>query len=199
MTCGAPSSTSARKTRTMRTSRSSMPPPPTTAAPCRKGTRRRWRRSSPPSPKAGETDPGPGEHPPRRLPDPGGRGGDQGDLRGLRPRPGGDPGHLLRPGRPYRRDRLALSIGGNRWSGSGWRDGAWRPSTSAIRCQGGAKSLKEKFGIPAYGFTSITGLAETDLCMETLAPSPEARYPRGSAAGGAGSWMPWWTAITSSA
>ena len=28
--------------------------------------------------------------------------------------------------------------------------------------------LKEKFGIPAYGFTSLTGLAETDLFMETL-------------------------------
>jgi nitrogenase molybdenum-cofactor synthesis protein NifE len=28
--------------------------------------------------------------------------------------------------------------------------------------------LRERFGIPAYGFTSITGLAETDLFMETL-------------------------------
>jgi nitrogenase molybdenum-cofactor synthesis protein NifE len=28
--------------------------------------------------------------------------------------------------------------------------------------------LKEKFGIPAYGFTSLTGLAETDLFMETM-------------------------------
>jgi len=28
--------------------------------------------------------------------------------------------------------------------------------------------LKEKFGIPAYGFTSLTGLAETDRFMETL-------------------------------
>ena len=28
--------------------------------------------------------------------------------------------------------------------------------------------LREKFGIPAYGFTSITGLAEVDLFMETL-------------------------------
>jgi len=28
--------------------------------------------------------------------------------------------------------------------------------------------LREKFGIPAYGFTSITGLSETDLLMETL-------------------------------
>jgi nitrogenase molybdenum-cofactor synthesis protein NifE len=38
--------------------------------------------------------------------------------------------------------------------------------------------LKEKFGIPAYGFTSLTGLAETDRFMETLAaisarPIPE--------------------------
>jgi nitrogenase molybdenum-cofactor synthesis protein NifE len=29
--------------------------------------------------------------------------------------------------------------------------------------------LKEKFGIPAYGFTSLTGLAETDRFMEVLA------------------------------
>ncbi|MDO9068573.1 MAG: nitrogenase iron-molybdenum cofactor biosynthesis protein NifE [Deltaproteobacteria bacterium] len=29
-------------------------------------------------------------------------------------------------------------------------------------------SLKERFGIPAYGFTSLTGLAETDRFMETL-------------------------------
>ncbi|RNC67239.1 MAG: bifunctional nitrogenase iron-molybdenum cofactor biosynthesis protein NifEN [Desulfuromonadales bacterium] len=29
-------------------------------------------------------------------------------------------------------------------------------------------ALKEKFGIPAYGFTSITGLAEVDRFMETL-------------------------------
>jgi len=28
--------------------------------------------------------------------------------------------------------------------------------------------LKDKFGIPAYGFTSLTGLAETDRFMETL-------------------------------
>ncbi len=28
--------------------------------------------------------------------------------------------------------------------------------------------LRDKFGIPAYGFTSITGLAEVDLLMETL-------------------------------
>ena len=28
--------------------------------------------------------------------------------------------------------------------------------------------IREKFGIPAYGFTSVTGLAETDLVMETL-------------------------------
>jgi nitrogenase molybdenum-cofactor synthesis protein NifE len=28
--------------------------------------------------------------------------------------------------------------------------------------------LREKFGIPAYGFTSITGISETDLFMETL-------------------------------
>ena len=32
-----------------------------------------------------------------------------------------------------------------------------------------ALSLKERFAVPAYGFTSITGLAETDLFMETLA------------------------------
>jgi nitrogenase molybdenum-cofactor synthesis protein NifE len=32
----------------------------------------------------------------------------------------------------------------------------------------GALKLKEKFGIPAYGFTSLTGLAETDRFMETL-------------------------------
>ncbi|MHB8123433.1 MAG: bifunctional nitrogenase iron-molybdenum cofactor biosynthesis protein NifEN [Desulfuromonadaceae bacterium] len=31
-----------------------------------------------------------------------------------------------------------------------------------------ALKLKEKFGIPAYGFTSLTGLAETDLFMEAL-------------------------------
>ena len=41
-----------------------------------------------------------------------------------------------------------------------------------------ALKLKEKFGIPAYGFTSLTGLAETDRFMETLAaisgrPIPE--------------------------
>jgi nitrogenase molybdenum-cofactor synthesis protein NifE len=38
--------------------------------------------------------------------------------------------------------------------------------------------LKERFGIPAYGFTSLTGLAETDRFMEVLAaisgrPIPE--------------------------
>ncbi|MDD2308318.1 MAG: bifunctional nitrogenase iron-molybdenum cofactor biosynthesis protein NifEN [Desulfuromonadaceae bacterium] len=38
--------------------------------------------------------------------------------------------------------------------------------------------LKEKFGIPAYGFTSLTGLAETDCFMEVLSaisgrPIPE--------------------------
>lgn len=33
---------------------------------------------------------------------------------------------------------------------------------------GAASSLTERFGIPAYGFTSITGLAETDLFMKTL-------------------------------
>jgi nitrogenase molybdenum-cofactor synthesis protein NifE len=43
---------------------------------------------------------------------------------------------------------------------------------------GAAAVLTEKFGIPAYGFTSITGLAETDLWMETLSsiagrPMPE--------------------------
>ncbi|MDA8413210.1 MAG: bifunctional nitrogenase iron-molybdenum cofactor biosynthesis protein NifEN [Desulfobacteraceae bacterium] len=32
-----------------------------------------------------------------------------------------------------------------------------------------ALKLKEKFGIPAYGFTSLTGLAETDRFMEVLA------------------------------
>lgn len=32
-----------------------------------------------------------------------------------------------------------------------------------------ALKLKEKFAIPAYGFTSLTGLGETDLFMETLA------------------------------
>ncbi|MHB8058650.1 MAG: bifunctional nitrogenase iron-molybdenum cofactor biosynthesis protein NifEN [Desulfuromonadaceae bacterium] len=32
----------------------------------------------------------------------------------------------------------------------------------------GALKLKEKFGIPAYGFTSLTGLAETDRFMEAL-------------------------------
>jgi nitrogenase molybdenum-cofactor synthesis protein NifE len=31
-----------------------------------------------------------------------------------------------------------------------------------------ALKLKEKFGIPAYGFTSLTGLAETDRFVETL-------------------------------
>ncbi|HEY3308341.1 MAG TPA: bifunctional nitrogenase iron-molybdenum cofactor biosynthesis protein NifEN [Desulfuromonadaceae bacterium] len=31
-----------------------------------------------------------------------------------------------------------------------------------------ALKLKEKFGIPAYGFTSLTGLAETDCFMATL-------------------------------
>jgi nitrogenase molybdenum-cofactor synthesis protein NifE len=41
-----------------------------------------------------------------------------------------------------------------------------------------AEILKDKFGIPAYGFTSITGLAEADLFMETLGaisgkPAPE--------------------------
>ena len=38
--------------------------------------------------------------------------------------------------------------------------------------------LKDKFGIPSYGFTSITGLAESDLLMTTLSalsgrPIPE--------------------------
>ena len=41
-----------------------------------------------------------------------------------------------------------------------------------------ALKLKEKFGIPAYGFTSLTGLDETDRFMETLSaisgrPIPE--------------------------
>jgi nitrogenase molybdenum-cofactor synthesis protein NifE len=45
-----------------------------------------------------------------------------------------------------------------------------------------ARILGEKFAIPAYGLTSITGLAETDLLMETLSvisdrPVPE-RYRR---------------------
>ena len=40
------------------------------------------------------------------------------------------------------------------------------------------RKLQEKFGIPAYGFTSLTGLVETDRFMETLAavsgrPIPE--------------------------
>src|SRR6266581_940165 len=43
---------------------------------------------------------------------------------------------------------------------------------------GAAGILKERFGIPAYGFTSITGIAETDMLMTTLAalsgrPVPE--------------------------
>jgi nitrogenase molybdenum-cofactor synthesis protein NifE len=43
---------------------------------------------------------------------------------------------------------------------------------------GAAGILKERFGIPAYGFTSVTGIAETDLLMTTLAalsgrPVPE--------------------------
>jgi nitrogenase molybdenum-cofactor synthesis protein NifE len=45
-----------------------------------------------------------------------------------------------------------------------------------------AELLKEKFGIPAYGFTSISGLAESDALMTTLAalsgnPVPE-KYRR---------------------
>ncbi|GAM10781.1 nitrogenase iron-molybdenum cofactor biosynthesis protein NifE [Geobacter sp. OR-1] len=41
-----------------------------------------------------------------------------------------------------------------------------------------ALALKEKFGIPAYGFTSVTGLAEVDLLMASLSmisgrPVPE--------------------------
>ena len=41
-----------------------------------------------------------------------------------------------------------------------------------------AEILKETFGIPAYGFTSVSGLAEVDLMMETLSvisgrPVPE--------------------------
>jgi nitrogenase molybdenum-cofactor synthesis protein NifE len=41
-----------------------------------------------------------------------------------------------------------------------------------------ALKLKEKFNIPAYGYSSLTGLAETDLFMETLSaisgvPIPE--------------------------
>jgi len=43
---------------------------------------------------------------------------------------------------------------------------------------GAAGILKERYGIPAYGFTSITGIAETDMLMTTLAalsgrPVPE--------------------------
>ena len=45
-----------------------------------------------------------------------------------------------------------------------------------------ARLLTEKFGMPAYGFTSLTGIAETDLFMETLSavsgrPVPE-KYRR---------------------
>jgi nitrogenase molybdenum-cofactor synthesis protein NifE len=45
-----------------------------------------------------------------------------------------------------------------------------------------ARTLSENFGMPAYGFTSLTGLAETDLFMETLSavsgrPIPE-KYRR---------------------
>jgi nitrogenase molybdenum-cofactor synthesis protein NifE len=41
-----------------------------------------------------------------------------------------------------------------------------------------ARKLTERFGVPSYGFTSITGIAETDLLMETLGalsgrPAPE--------------------------
>jgi nitrogenase molybdenum-cofactor synthesis protein NifE len=43
---------------------------------------------------------------------------------------------------------------------------------------GAAGILKERFAIPAYGFTSVTGIAETDMLMTTLAalsrrPVPE--------------------------
>ena len=45
-----------------------------------------------------------------------------------------------------------------------------------------ARLLTEKFGMPAYGFTSLTGIAETDLFIETLSavsgrPVPE-KYRR---------------------
>lgn len=40
-----------------------------------------------------------------------------------------------------------------------------------------ALKLKEKFHIPAYGFTSLTGLAETDLFMETLSAISGAAIP----------------------
>ncbi len=41
-----------------------------------------------------------------------------------------------------------------------------------------AELMRERFGIPAYGFTSVTGMTETDLWMETLSaisgkPVPE--------------------------
>ncbi len=40
-----------------------------------------------------------------------------------------------------------------------------------------AAVLSERFGIPAYGFTSISGLAETDLWMETLSAIAEKPVP----------------------
>jgi nitrogenase molybdenum-cofactor synthesis protein NifE len=38
--------------------------------------------------------------------------------------------------------------------------------------------LREKFGIPAYGFTSVTGLADADLFMESLAAISGAPVPQ---------------------
>jgi nitrogenase molybdenum-cofactor synthesis protein NifE len=40
-----------------------------------------------------------------------------------------------------------------------------------------ALKLKEKFGIPAYGFTSLTGLGETDRLMETLSAIADQPIP----------------------
>ena len=40
-----------------------------------------------------------------------------------------------------------------------------------------ALKLKEKFGIPVYGFTSLTGLAETDRFMEVLAAVSRREIP----------------------
>lgn len=40
-----------------------------------------------------------------------------------------------------------------------------------------ALKLKDKFGIPAYGFTSLTGLAETDRFMETLTAISGSQIP----------------------
>ncbi len=78
-------------------------------------------------------DQGAGHHPSRGLSDAGGRGRDKGDLRGVRPRSGRHPGHLLRHGRSYRRDGVTrFRQAGPRLSGSGWRAAARRPSTWGI-------------------------------------------------------------------